>query len=266
MVSESITIAFDGSFGDKLLRSLEYLGFKARSHNAIHACESVSRVLAEQKKYALFKEMFPNEWGVSKTSFYRAGRYKLYSERVCELFDLVNERCFPLLDHWNDDSEFEFERFAIMPLNFDLCCEDIDYDALRCSYVAGLIFYAYDTEIWDHFFEQYGVSKDDLPPIRREPHRSVWRKKQSAKTKPYSMLIRMVDHSTGNPWLDMLHCQYSELFEWDKQTIEALTWDYREAIGSFKNLEKLDERFSENPKQFLTDLINFWNTGRIDRD
>ncbi len=249
------------SFGDRLLRSLDYLGFKARSHNAAAACETVSRVIAEQQKYGLYKEMFPEEWELSRASLYRAGSYTRYSERVNELFELVNKRCFPLLEYWHDDPEAEFERIAIPPLNFDLCCEELDFEGLRVSYVAGLLFYFQDSEIWDFFSEKYGVSTDDLPAVARSPHPNVWRKKHDAKTRPYSALMKLVDHSTGNPWLDITHCQYPEMFDWNKETISWLTRTYQEAGKAFKNLEKIDERIEEDPRQVLSELICFWNNG-----
>ena len=258
------SILTTGSFGDRLLRSLEYLGFKARSHNAAAACDTISRILAEQQKYELYKDMFPDEWIRSKASLYRAGNYKLYSERVNELFELVNEKCFPLLDYWNDDPELEFEQFAIMPLNFDLCCEDIDFDSLRVSYVAGLLFYFRDDEVWDFFSEKYGLSARDFPEVARSPHANVWRKKQSTPTKPYSELLKLVDHSTGNPWLDLMHCQYSEMFDWNKETIQFLTQAHQDAAKAFTNLECLDERIDENPRQVLSELISFWNNGCLD--
>ncbi len=251
------------SFGDTLLRSLEYLGFKARSHNAAAACDTVSRVLSEQQKYVLYKEMFPKEWNRSSTSLYRAGTYRRYSERVNELFELVNKRCFPLLEYWYDDPEQEFERFAIMPLNFDLCCEEIDFDCLRISYVAGLLFYFRDDEIWEFFERKLGLLSKDLPEIAKEPSPNVWCKKQSCKTKAYSDLLKLVDHSTGNPWLDITHCQYPELFEWDAKTIESLTESYRAAGNEFKNLEERDERLAQDPLRFLSELILFWNTGSV---
>ena len=257
----SLTI---GSFGDKLLRSLEYLGFKSRSHNAAAACDTVSRVLAEQQKYALYKDMFPEEWKLSKASLYRAGNYKKYSERVNELFQLVNEKCFPLLDYWNDDPELEFEQFVIMPLNFDLCCEEIDFDSLRVSYVAGLLFYFNDDEVWGFFSEKYGLSAQDFPEVAKSPHASVWKKKQSIRTRPYSELIKLVDHSTGNPWLDISHCQYPELFDWNKETIQLLTLAHKDAGKAFTNLERLDEQIEANPRQVLSELISFWNNGSCD--
>lgn len=257
------TIPGGRSFGDRLLRSLEYLGFKARSHNAAAACDTVSRVLSEQQKYVLYKDMFPEEWKRSTSSMYRAGSYTRYSERVNELFELINKKCFPLLEYWYDDPEQEFEQFAIMPLNFDLCCEEIDFESLKISYVAGLIFYFRDDEILEFFEEKFGLLPKDLPEIATSPQPNVWSEKQSPKTRAYSDLLRLVDHSTGNPWLDITHCQYNELFEWDAKTIESLTESYRAAENQFKNLETLDERLEQNPQQFLTELILFWNTGSM---
>lgn len=252
-----------GSFCDKLLRSLEYLRFKVRSHNAADACDTVSRVLAEQQKYALYREMFPEEWTRSRSSLYQAGTYTRYSERVNELFELVNEKCFPLLEYWHDDPQQEFEQFAIMPLNFDLCCEEIDFDCLRISYVAGLLFYFRDDEIWDFFERKLGLLSKDLPDIARSPHPNIWNEKQNRKARAYSKLLRLVDHSTGNPWLDITHCQYPDFFEWNRKTIEWLTESYRAAGDEFKNLEELDERMEQDPQRFLSELILFWNNGRM---
>ena len=263
-VSFDRSLFFRKSFGDRLLRSLEYVGFKARSHNAVNACELVNRVLSEQKKYALFRELFPNEWKRSKASLYRAGRYTHYSERACELFELVHEHCFPLLDYWNDDPEAEFERFAIMPLNFDLCCEEIDLESMRVSYAAGLIFYLQEADIWDFLFQKYGLSPDEFGPVMNRAHPNVWKAKQGHKTKPLSMLFRLIDHSTGNPWLDLTYCEYAEMFEWDKKTIDELTRDHHDAGNYFKNLEELDVRMDADPKRFVSELISFWNNGRIE--
>lgn len=251
------------NFGDRLIRCLEYLRFKARSHNAVFACETVSRVVSEQHKYHLYMEMFPIEWKRSTRSLYKAGHFKAYSERTNEFFQLINDKCFPLLEYWHDDPDLELERFAIPAMNFDLCCEEVDFAGLRVSYLAGLMFYFLeDDEIWGYFSEKYGVDKESLPPIKAS-HADIWKKKQNAKTKPFCELMQLVDHSTGNPWLDITHCQYSECFEWNKETVDWLTVTYKSASQYFKNLEELDERIEEDAQTFLFELISFWNTGKI---
>ena len=251
-------------FGDRLLQSLEYLRFKVRSHNAIFACETVTRVVSEQHKYRLYIEMFPKNWKHSRKSLHKSGHFKAYSERTNEFFQLVNDQCFPLLEFWHDDPDLELDRFAIPPMNFDLCCEEVDLSGLRVSYLAGLIFYSVeDDEIWTFFSEKYGIEKKTLPAIKASPHPRVWRDNQNAETKPYSDLIRLVDHSTGNPWLDVTHCQYPEFFEWNKENIDWLTETFKAANQSFRNLEDLDERIEEDAQKFLFELISFWNTGKI---
>lgn len=262
--ASAVNGTLSSGFGDRLIRSLEYLRFKAKSHNAIYAYETVSRVVSEQNKYRLYMEMFPKEWRRSRSSLYKAGHFKAYSERTNEFFQLVNDRCFPLLEYWHDDPELELERFAIPAMNFDLCCEEIDFAHLRTSYLAGLTFYfVEDDEIWTYFSEQYGVDKKSLPPIKTSSHANVWSEKQNARTKPYSDLVRLVDHSTGNPWLDVTNCQYPEIFEWDKETVDWLTDTYKAANLYFKNLEPLDQRIEEDAQNFFYELISFWNTGKI---
>lgn len=249
--------------GERMARSLEYLRFKAKSHNAIYACETVSRVVSEQHKYRLFIEIFPKDWERSTKSLYRTGYFKAYSERTNEFFQLVNDKRFPLLEYWHDDPELELERFAIPPMNFDLCCEEVDFAHLRDSYLAGLMFYFLeDDEIWNYFFEKYGVEKESLPPTKTA-HPNIWKEKHGAKAKPFSNLIRLVDHSTGNPWLDVTNCQYPDLFEWDKETVDWLTDTHKAANLYFKNLEELDKRIEDDAQTFFYELISFWNTGKV---
>lgn len=251
------------SLGDRLLRSLEYLRFKSKSHNAAHACETVTRVVSEQQKYRLYIELFPNEWKRSTQSLYKAGHFRAYSERTNEFFHLVNDKCFPLLEYWHDDPELELERFAIPPMNFDLCCEEVDFAHLRDSYLAGLVFYFLEEdEIWNYFHQKFGVDKESLPPIRAA-HADIWKEKRNPRAKQYADLIRLVDHSTGNPWLDATNCQYPELFEWHRETVVFLTDEYNAANRYFKNLEALDRKLEENASTFFWELISVWNTGRI---
>jgi len=208
-------------------------------------------------------DMFPKDWERSSKSLYRAGHFRAYSERTNEFFQLVNDKCFPLLEYWHDDPELELEQFAIPSMNFDLCCEELDFAHLRDSYLAGLTFYYLeDDEIWNYFFEKYGVEKKSLPSTK-QAHENVWKEQSDNRAKPFHCLIRMIDHSTGNPWLDSMNCQYPEHFEWDKETIDWLTQEYRSASEYFKNLEQLDQMIGEDAQQFFFELISFWNTGKI---
>ena len=244
-------------FNERLSRSLEYLSFKARSHNAIASYELVERVLSEQRKYAMYREMFPKEWKHSRASLYSRGYYGKYSERVNELFNLVNENCFPLLEFAYDDPENQFEQFAIPPLNVDLCCEDIYFENLKISYAAALIFYIPD-DAWDFLSQRFKLSRSDFPEIDSDPHPNVWDRNNGSL---FGELLRLVDHSTGNPWLDSNYCQSADWFSWDRETIIGLTAEYKEANDVFKRLNILDEMIEADPKKMLRALIDFWNKG-----
>jgi hypothetical protein len=244
-------------FGERLSRSIEYLSFKVRSHNAIAAHDYVAGIVSEQQKYALYREMFPEEWTRSRASLYRRGYFDKHSERVNEFFHLVNDKCFPLLEFAYDDPESEFEQFAIPPLNVDLCCEEIYFENLRISYAAGLIFYFPD-DAWDFLNDQFKLSRSDFPEISSDPHPNVWDRNNGSIL---GELLRLVDHSTGNPWLDTNYCQTADWYSWDRQTIEELTGEYKAANAAFERLGKLDEMIEADPKKMMRALIDFWNNG-----
>lgn len=248
-------------FSERLSRSLDYLSFKARSHNAITAHDYVSAVLSEQEKYAIYRKLFPEEWSRSIASFYRPGHFVKYSERANELFHLVNEKCFPLLEYWYDDPECEIDNFAIGPMNVALCCEDVYFDSLRTSYAAGLIFYLPD-DAWDFLNSRFQVSANDFPAIRSKPHPGVWDKNDCL----FGHLLRLIDHSTGNPWLDSSCCQMEEWFVFDRETIEMLGKEYKDAVVAFEKLADLDAMFEAEPKKMLSALIEFWNNGSLPDD
>lgn len=251
------------SFGERLYQSLDYLAFKTKSGSAVAACETIEKIVAEREKYSLFRKFFPNEWQNSKASCFKTGYYENYSERVNEFFHLVNKNLFPLLAGWNDDPEMDFERFGIFPMNFDLCCDEIEPENLRASYAAGLLFYFRDGELWDFFAEQYNVRIEDLPEVCDRPDENLWRLDKKSEAGIYVELFELVDHSTGSPWLDTLSCRGSEWYEWNEDTIGELSEAYREATDLLERVSSLDDLFETRPKETLLNLISLWNEGKL---
>lgn len=259
--AQGLAISRPLPFGERLAKSIEYLTYKARNHNAIAAHDYVAAIVSEQQKYALYKEMFAEEWSRSRASLYRRGHYEKYSERVNELFDLINDKCFPLLEFAYDDPESEFEHFAIPPLNIDLCCEEIYFDNLRLSYAAGLIF-CFPDGAWDFLNEKFKVSRSDFPKINSDPDPNVWDRQNGSLL---GELLRLIDHSTGNPWLDCNYCQTADWYSWDRETIVELSKEFKAANKTFQKLAKLDEMIEADPKKMLLALIDFWNRGKLQK-
>ena len=250
-------------FGEKLFQAIEYLGFRARNGNAITACETVEKIVAEQQKYQLFKKFFPAEWNSSRASFFKTGYYENYSERTGEFFRLVHEKLFPVLSGWYEDPEAELENFFIFSLNIDLCCEEIEYEYLRISYVFALIFFFRDDEIWEFLAANYKINREDFPEVNDLPHDDLWRSEKKGKVALYVNLFEIIDHSTQNPWLDTMNCRGGECFGWDEDTILYLTESYTESQRFLEQTVLLDEMIAANPNAVLLDLITLWNDGRL---
>lgn len=250
-------------FGEKLYQAIEYLGFRTRNCNAISACETIEKIVGEQQKYLLFKKFFPDEWNNSRTSFFKTGYYENFSERTNEFFRLVHENLFPVLSGWNEDSEADLENFFIFSFNIDLCCEEIEYEYLRISYVFALVFFFRDDEIWTFLANNYKINRDDFPEVNNLPHDNLWRSERTGKTALYVNLFEIIDHSTQNPWLDTMNCRGGECFAWDEDTILFLTETYKESQRLLEQTVLLDEMIAANPKAVLLDLISLWNDGHL---
>lgn len=249
-------------FGERLLQSIEYLAFKSVNANALRACAGVEKIVSEQKKHQFYRQFFPEEWKNSKASYFKSGYYHHYSERSNEFFQLVNDKMFPLFAGW-DDPDMEFEHFYIFSLNIDLCCEDIEYENLRVNFVAGLLFLFRDDEIWEFFENNYKIKKEEFPEINESPHENLWHLKETGKVESYRNLFEIVDHSTGNMWLDTVNCRDYTCFDWTEDTIIILAESYREATALLDQTAQIDELFAENPREVLLDLISLWNAGEL---
>jgi hypothetical protein len=250
-------------FGEKLYGALEYLKFKTRNFNALAAAERIEKLVAERQKYRLFRQFFPDRWRRSRTSLFKTGIYENYTERTNEFFELVHEHLFPLLSGWNEDPETDFENFSIFSLNVDFCCEDIEYEHLSVSYSAALLFFSGDEEIWEFFSNNYRLDKEDFPEINRYAFDKIWNLEKTGRIGLYLTVWEVLDHSTGNPWLDSTNCRESEYYSWDEKTIEFLAESYREAGEILKKTEILDALVEADPRQILGEMISLWNTGEI---
>lgn len=251
------------SFGERIESSIAYLKFKLRSHNSRAACETIENILAEQKKHSLFRRFFPNEWANSNSSFFKRGFYENYSERTNEFFKLVHERLFPILSGWNEHPDAEIESFPVFPLNIDLCCEDIEYEHLYPSFVVGLLFLFRDSEIWEFLEREYSIRREDFPKINEQPFPEIWDLPKTGRQALYVTMLEVVDHSTGNPWIDETHCRNHNEYFWTEELVVYLAESYTEAQEILEQTHILAFLFASNPKEILHEMIELWNSGKL---
>lgn len=251
------------SYAERIYGAIDFLEFKVRNSNALEACRSIEKVIREQRKYQLFQKYFPDEWNRSRTSLFKTGAYENYTERANEFFELVNEHLFPILNGWNEDPETDFDNFNIFSLNVDFCCDEIEYENLRVSYVGALLFFGQSEEIWEFLANNYKINQADFPEINRYSFDQIWNLEKTGRIGLYLNIFEVVDHSTGNPWLDTTSCQYYKSYSWDEKTVEFLTESYKEAQRMLEETVLLDELIEANTGEILSEMISLWNTGKI---
>jgi hypothetical protein len=251
------------SYSERIFGAIDYLEFKVRNANAAEACRSIERVIAEQRKYQLFQKFFSDEWNRSRTSLFKAGCFVNYSERANEFIELVNEHLFPVLGGWYEEPEADFENFNIYSLNVDFCCDEIEYEYLQVSYVAALLFLSQANDVWEYFEQNYKLRRKDFPEINHYSFDKIWNLEKTGRVGLYLNIFEVVDHSTGNPWIDNTNCQYYENYSWDEKTVQFLTDSYRGAREMLQKTELLDELIEAHPKEILGEMISLWNTGKI---
>ncbi len=250
-------------FEERLRHSIDYLRFRARNFNAVAALETIEKFVAEQQKYLLFQEFFPEEWKLSRSSLFKTGFYENYTERTNEFFGLVNDKLFPVLVGWYEEPEAELDIFNIFSLNVDFCCDEVECEYLQVSYVAALLIFNYDEDIWDYWKQNYELKKEDFPAINQKPFDKIWELEKTGRIGLYLNIFEVVDHSTGNPWLDTTNCRYYENYSWNEETVQFLSRSFNEAQEMLKKTELLDELIEANPKEILSEMVTLWNTGKI---
>lgn len=244
-----------------------FLGARIRSADVRGACDEIARTIDEHRKYNLFRELFPAAWNASVTSFYRpSATISAVPERIAEFFEIVNRDLFPILDDFLDDGDPEVPVFTVRPLNIDFCCEDFATDDLRTSFVAGLMLFGGADGEGDALaclMERARFNCDALPAIATFPHDDVWTRPTRGRTTLYRNLLEIIDHSTGNPWLDSTWCQPPLVVEWNREALRFLADGYRDALARFAATEKLDRLIERDPLRILTEMIGYWNTGAV---
>ncbi len=124
-------------------------------------------------------------------------------------------------------------------------------------------FFSGNEEIWEFLTHNYKINSEDFPEINRYSFDKIWTLEKTGRVGLYLTIFEVIDHSTGNPWLDTTNCHTYEYFSWNEETVELLTKSYRDAQEILEKTEILDGLIEANPKEILLEMISLWNTGQI---
>jgi hypothetical protein len=95
------------------------------------------------------------------------------------------------------------------------------------------------------------------------PNQNIWGLEKTGKIELYVNLLELVDHSTGNPWLDTVNCRGGGFYGWDEDTILYLTESYKQAVHILEQTCLVDALIAQDAHGVLLDLITLWNEGRL---
>lgn len=258
-----------GDFRGRLEKTVAFLNWKAACNTLHDAIGYIGSELERERLYALYQKLFPKEWKKSTASFHRTDSSDYHTERELEFIELVSDRYFPFCT-WLDWSDFRFDHIPIEPVNYDFCCDELEWQEFRpCLQFAIVAFLWRDTdgtdENWRDILASYNVEFEDLPPISRAtPPFSVlnaWR--DDPKIRRFLHLIEFIFHDTGNPFVDTTYCQPVDLYEWTEENLEKLKSDYLAVSEYFASMASIDASIERNALATFKELIGIWNTGRL---
>ena len=258
-----------GDFRGRLGKTVAYLRWKAGCNTISDAIGYIASELERERFYALYQKLFPKEWKTSRASFRLSGSGVYHTEREYEFIELVSDRYFPLCT-WLDWSDFRFDHVPIEPVNYDFCCDEIEWREFRpCLQFAVSAFLWRDTdpddENWRDMLASFNVEHKSLPPISRAtpPFSLLDKERENPKIRRFLHLIEFIYHDTGNPFIDTTCCQPVDLYEWTEKNLEKLKKDYQGVSDYYASLESLDASIERNALSTFKELIGIWNTGQL---
>jgi hypothetical protein len=203
-------------------------------------------------------------------SFQRTGYNDCHTEREIEFIEMVNEHYFPLCS-WLDWSDFRFDYIPIESVNYDLCCDEYEWQHFRpCLQFAITAFLWRDTDIadenWTEMLASFDVRYEDLPQIERATplFSTLAEASDEPKIQRFIHLIEFIYHDSGNPFIDTTYCQPLELYEWNLENLEKLKTDYASVKDYFASMDSIDEDIARGgARSTFKELITIWNTGRL---
>jgi hypothetical protein len=256
-----------GDFRGRLNETTAYLRWKTGCNTLSDAICYVASELERERFYALYRKLFPKDWEKSRASFKRTGYHEYHTEREYEFIELVSDRYFPLCS-WLDWTDYRFDHIPIEPINFDLCCDEFEWQDFRpCLQfaVAAFLWRNTDDEDWSDILAHFGIKPNALPLIRREtpPFSVLDKNRDDPKVRRFLHLVEFIYHDTGNPFIDTTCCQPVDLYEWTEENLEKLKKDYQGVSDYYASMESLDASIERNALKTFKELIAIWNTGQL---
>lgn len=219
---------------------------------------------------SLYHHYFPQEFAASRACAgieiqqpFSRKLECLYSPKEQEFLRLVDEKLFPFyIDHLLEEAE-EREDFISIP-NFGVDYWSYGFEELAAGWqllllMAGSVERDFGISVADCDNAQVQAALSNL-----KGHSINWDKFKAAclaKDEPTSYLplaFDILDHDTGNIFLDPTDEMPAEVLEWSVEDMDYLIEDYRQATEMNAKADKLLDWLTASPLH-LQEVINLWN-------
>ena len=230
------------------------------------AIEHLGALLGRTDILQLYQQFFPGKYRQSTASTRCAHPHSGgHSPREQEFFDLVRQRLFPIAELCFDDDQ---ERLDCIPVD----TQALDPEGLQdwkktWQVLFGLVQGSFAEVDWNDI-QAFLPQGAELPVFvtRRAQFTVDWKRffRRARRSDPHLKHIRAAcecaGFETGNVWLDTTPdlLSYSELPDWDADTLEWLADEWRKAKPIIRGANATADWLEADPTR-LAALIRLWN-------
>jgi hypothetical protein len=220
---------------------------------------------------ALYEELFPCEWAVSRAPLFAPARHcDCYTAREVEFFELVDHHVAPLYLDWLLDGDEERTPYIpVRPLqDYDWVYDETDYADLLTGYQLALALNSEAPEVWAAFCELHHYDPPALPAqVVNGPRLCRLTKATRTPARALSTAVNLTTYDTGNPLLDWHPEMGGPDVLWTSAHLRLLQAWRREA----ERLQRSVQRFSrwldgDEKHEKITFCLRLWNLAGVEHD
>jgi hypothetical protein len=206
---------------------------------------------------SLYQKLFPEQWSESTTPLNRKRHPNcIYSDREIELIQLVNFNLFPVEFIDEIEAYEEYENIVILPQKLEWWNETFEDLEMSEKFLLSLMGNGYSLKYWQ---EEFGFEPDYLTSDEDINFQKLVKicKKFKSPIKYLVTSLMILDHSTGNIWLDTTY-ETGYWWEWSEENIILLADKWQEATMMLEQFQELAD-WIEASVTHRKKVVTIWN-------
>lgn len=205
----------------------------------------------------LYQKLFPEQWSESTTPLNTKTHPNcIYSDKEIKFIELVNSNLFPV--EFIDEIEVykEYENIVILPQKNEWWNDNFEDLEMSEKFLLSLMGNGYSLKYWQ---EEFGFEPDYLTSDEDINFQKLVKicKKFKSPIKYLLTSLMILDHSTGNIWLDTTY-ETGYWWEWSEENIILLADKWQEATMMLEQFQELAD-WIEASVTHRKKVVNIWN-------